>query len=364
MALKPKVKRQLARILPFGLIWLTTSWIFMFSDLALTGNRNLNPETDITLSWPIFLFATVSLISIGWLVGAIEMVFFERRFSGYSLTRKIISKFIIYLSLIITVIVITYPIAAAMELSLPIFHIEIWSKAWRFFQSITFLNTILQLSFSLFISLIYAAVSENIGHNVLLNFFTGKYHKPKIEHRIFMFLDMKDSTTIAEKLGHVKYFELLRKYYAMMSDSIINHYGEVYQYIGDEVVVSWEVDKGINNNNCIECFNSIKKQLKKQALAFEDKYGAIPYFKAGMHIGDVTTGEIGALKKEIVFTGDVLNTTARIQSMCKEYGQDLIISEELLHQLNTQIFSSTSLGEITLKGKTTKISLFGVTVRK
>src|SRR4030095_4669483 len=115
------------------------------------------------------------------------------------------------------------------------------------------------------ISLFYTEVSENLGQGVLNNFFRGKYHTPKEEERIFMFLDMKSSTTIAENIGHVKYFEMLREYFADLTDPIIEHVGEIYQYVGDEIVVSWKLNNGLQNNNCINCFFAMKSKIKAQA---------------------------------------------------------------------------------------------------
>ncbi|GAB4246305.1 MAG: hypothetical protein Tsb0034_25190 [Ekhidna sp.] len=208
------------------------------------------------------------------------------------------------------------------------------------------------------VCLIYSAVSENLGHHVFLNFLTGKYHHPKKEERIFMFLDMKHSTTIAEQLGHEQYFNLLRDYYEVMSDPIINTMGEVYQYIGDEVVITWKAEKGLKDNNCIKCFRQIKENMKHHADVFQKKYGLVPDFKAGIHVGEVTTGEIGALKKEIFYTGDVLNTTARVQGLCNENNTDLIITSDLLNGLdNPNQWNAEYIGELPLKGKSKPVKL-------
>ena len=265
------------------------------------------------------------------------------------------------MAMLLLAISITYPTASVIESGSSFLNREIWAKTGVFLLSPLFFNALLQLSFSLFLSLLYSEISANLGHDLLLNFFTGKYHKPLIEKRIFMFLDMKGSTTIAEQLGHVKYFKLLDEYYDLMSEPIINHYGEVYQYIGDEVVVTWEYPQGLNNHNCINCFFEIKQRLGLKHGYFKDQYGVVPDFKAGMHIGEVTTGEIGALKKEVVFVGDVLNTTARIQGMCSEYGTDLIISHNLEMELDeVEMISIDALGELKLKGKQEKIGLYSV----
>lgn len=348
--LSPKQKRNISRILPFGVIWLITGWVFLLAEVVATGNQNLNPDTAVTLTLPVLIFASLAVTSVGLLVGVIELVILERRFRHYSFAKKVGYKFLFYLILMMFIQAIFFPTATAIELNTSLLDQQIWIKTWQYFQSIVFINTMVQLSFHLILSLLYAAISENLGHQVMFNFFTGKYHKPRVENRIFMFLDMKNSTTIAEKLGHIKYFDFLQEYYEAMTDPIINHMGEVYQYIGDEVVISWKKDQGLKDNNCISCFQGIKDSLALMESQFKENYGIDPEFKAGIHVGEVTTGEIGALKKEIVFSGDVLNTTARIQALCNEHDESLIISEELKNQLPNKI-STRNLGEITLKGK-------------
>ncbi|WP_370086478.1 adenylate/guanylate cyclase domain-containing protein [Ekhidna sp.] len=359
--LSPKQKRNISRIIPFGIIWLVTGWVFLIAETVATGNQNLNPETAITLTLPVFIFASLAVTIVGLLVGTVELVILERRFRNFSFARKVGYKFLIYLTLMIALQAIFFPIASAIEHSTSLLNPQVWNKTGQYFQSIVFINTMIQLSFHLILSLLYAAISENLGHQVMINFFTGRYHKPRVEKRIFMFLDMKNSTTIAEKLGHIKYFDFLQQYYDSMTDPIINHLGEVYQYIGDEVVVSWKEDLGLNKNNCINCLKGVKESMKTLLSEFEKQHGIETGFKAGMHLGEVTTGEIGALKKEIVFSGDVLNTTARIQALCNTHDEILIISEELKNQLPEKL-ETRNLGEMTLKGKQVPMEVFGVKI--
>ena len=172
---------------------------------------------------------------------------------------------------------------------------------------------------------------------------------------------MQSSTTIAEKLGHVKYFEMLAEYYSDLSSSIIQHRGEIYQYIGDEIVVSWKLQNGLLNNNCLKCFFAMKEAIKNQSIKYNSKFGLLPYFKAGFHYGKVTTGEIGVIKKDIIFTGDVLNTTARIQGLCNTYKVDILISGQLLKKMNLDSeFRVEALGEKELRGRDEKVELFTI----
>ncbi|MEL6867746.1 MAG: adenylate/guanylate cyclase domain-containing protein, partial [Bacteroidota bacterium] len=209
----------------------------------------------------------------------------------------------------------------------------------------------------------YTEVSNHIGQTVLMNLFTGKYHHPIEEERIFMFLDMKSSTTIAEQLGHLNYFKLLKTYYADLSAPIIQHGGEIYDYIGDEIIITWKYKKGEVNNNCLHCFFDMKTALQQQAQKFQSTYGVVPTFKAGIHLGKVTSGEIGIIKREITFSGDVLNTTARIQGLCNQYEVDLLISGKLRQVLAPDPdLEMIALGIATLRGRNKKIDL--LTVKK
>lgn len=358
MELSPITKRNIAKVIPFGLIWLGLGWIFMFIEYAAIGDFDNASSTAIRVNTEILIFASIAVTLLGLLIGTIELVWLNKAFLNKSFVAKIIYKQIFYVVFLFLIIFLTFPIAASMELKTSIFDHQVWQKYLDFLSSITSASTFVQMSVSLFLCLIYAEISEHIGQNVLLNFFTGKYHKPKEEQRIFMFLDMKSSTTIAENLGHIEYFGMLKEYYNTFSDAIIRYNGEVYQYIGDEIVVTWEYEKGIANGNCLQTYLAMKNKLKLRSDYFAKRFGVAPSFKAGLHSGFVTTGEIGALKKEIIFTGDVLNTTARIQALCNQFGVDILLSKELAEQIEPPTSTQyKTLGQQQLKGRKESIEL-------
>ncbi|WP_425237956.1 adenylate/guanylate cyclase domain-containing protein [Ulvibacterium sp.] len=359
--LSPKTRRNIARIIPFGVIWLILGLVFITVEQVIIDSSGTSSSSGIRVDFEILVFGCLAVTGVGLLVGAIELLFLNKLFAKKSFLKKILYKLIIYFAFSFLVILILFPIAAAIELNTHVLDNQVWKKYHGFLNSTEYLSTLLQIMVSLGVSLMYAEISDNIGHGVLINFFTGKYHTPKEEERIFMFADMKSSTAIAETLGHIKYFELLKTYYYDLSSAIVNSFGEVYQYVGDEIVVSWKFEKGIQNNHCIQCFFNMKRDLKKKSDWYQKHFGISPDFKAGFHFGKVTTGEIGALKKEIIFTGDVMNTTARIQSLCNEHEIDIIVSDHLLSHLNLgKGFKIKSLGEHILKGKEKKIRISAV----
>tara|TARA_R110000868_G_scaffold407851_1_gene689695 strand:+ start:3597 stop:4694 length:1098 start_codon:yes stop_codon:yes gene_type:complete len=361
MSLTPKSKRRLQRILPFGIIWCLIGFFVLFIQEAATSHQNLNPNVVITLTPKVLAFAIISVTLIGLLVGAVEILWLGKLFNNKSFYKKIFYKLSFYSFFLIITIIIVYPIAASIELGVPPSNEKVLNKLSNFLISIDFLSTMISIAVSLFVSLFYSEISYNVGDAVLMNFFTGKYHKPIQEKRIFLFCDMKSSTTIAEHLGHIEYFKMLKAYYADFTNAIINHSGAVYQYVGDEIIISWKYEEGIKNNNWINCFLTMKQDLHKKADWYKDNFGLEPTFKSGFHLGEVTTGEIGTLKKEIIFTGDVLNTTARIQGLCNSHNVDILISEELIKELKPKHgFKVKSMGITELKGKEEKMELFTI----
>ena len=203
-------------------------------------------------------------------------------------------------------------------------------------------------------------VNDKFGPGVLWKLLTGRYYEPRDEERIFMFLDLRSSTAIAERLGHQRFFELLRELFQDVTKPVIESRGEIYQYVGDEVVISWPVERGLEDANCIACFFRIERTIAQKSGAYRDRFGVEPSFKAGVHVGLATVGEIGVVKKDIVYSGDVLNTTSRIQEECNRYGVDLIASSVLLGRIPAATYRAAAIGEITLRGKSEPLLLSAV----
>ncbi|MET0636050.1 MAG: adenylate/guanylate cyclase domain-containing protein [Chitinophagaceae bacterium] len=358
----PATRRNILRIIPFGIIWFVFSLVYTQLEKGLLGSLDYYPATDNPYNFErnIFLTPVFGLVT-GLLIGTIEVYILNKLFLHRSFTKKIVFKTLIYLAIIAAFLIALTVNANAMELGTGFLDKHAWHNTSAFFSDYSVLSVAVYMASIIAISQFYNEVSDNIGPVVLLNFFTGKYHRATSEVRIFMFLDMKSSTTIAEHLGHSRYFELLRNYYADLSDPIVNYSGEIYQYVGDEIVVSWRLKNGLKDNNCIRCFFAMKTALQKRAIEYDEQFGVTPSFKAGFHFGTVTTGEIGVIKKEIIFTGDVLNTTARIQSLCNSYQVDILLSGDLVNELETRPdIQFINLGVSELRGRDEKVELYTI----
>jgi adenylate cyclase len=356
-----KSKRQLLQIIPFGLITMVFGIVYSLVEQGILGEHATYPSTSNPYFFNPISAGFLALIS-GLIIGSIEVILLNKRFQKNSFLEKIIYKTIIYMFLITAFTLLISMFSVAIELKSTPFDKRVLTNSYKFISSFAFLSIEIYISLPVIFSLFYTEVSDNIGQGVLINFFSGKYHQPIEEERVYMFLDMKSSTTFAEQLGHVRYFKMLKEYYVDLSDPIIQYGGEIYQYVGDEVIVTWKLKKDFANNS-LNCFFAMKEALNSQAKKYQSEYGVIPTFKAGIHFGKVTTGEIGVIKKEITFSGDVLNTTARIQGLCNTYKVDLLISEKLGNAMEfNEAFKSKALGEAELRGRNERINLFTITM--
>jgi adenylate cyclase len=205
-------------------------------------------------------------------------------------------------------------------------------------------------------------MNRMIGANVLGYFVAGVYHRPKAEERIFLFLDLAGSTQLAERLGSARYFELLRRLVDALTEPVLETEGEIYQYAGDEVVITWPIETGLRAANCIRCFFAIRAVVARDSARYERDFGVVPTFRGGLHGGTVTAGELGDLRRQIVFVGDILNTAARLEEYAKRAGLELVASGGLLGQLALpQGIEATRCGELALRGKKASVAAYGLT---
>ncbi len=316
---------------------------------GLSYNYLFYPHTFVE-----FLEAGSIGLIMGLLIGILEEFVFKKAFHRISSLAVTLIRVFLYSVLISLILAAVLSIEIAFENG-----IEYGDAMVQYLKGPEFTRDYLfSLSF-IAIALFLLEIIQLIGKKNFFRLFFGLYRQPREVTRIFMFLDLKDSTSIAEKLGNKMYSALIRDFFYDISDAIILFKGEIYQYAGDEIIVVWPGKK--SNLNCIRCFFKMKGLVHKRHEYYTTKYGFMPSFKAGMHMGEVIVTTVGKLKKEIVYHGDVLNTTARIEGKCNELEQELLVSEDMLSMLQNQNdYLVTGVGIISLKGKSQDLPLYGM----
>lgn len=202
-----------------------------------------------------------------------------------------------------------------------------------------------------------------MGRTNFIRWFFGILSKPREEERIFMFLDMKSSTSIAEKMLHRKFSYLMQDIFNIMSIFELYH-GEIYQYLGDGAIISWKAQSGILDSYYLKAYFAFRKRISGREKYFKRKYNLVPEFKAGVHVGHVMVLQVGQTRRDISYNGDTINTAARIESMCTEYRQSLLISEDLYNRTEvTDGYLFKEIGRIKLKGKRKSTGIYQVKER-
>lgn len=220
---------------------------------------------------------------------------------------------------------------------------------------------ILFLAITIIIVQFFLLVDSFLGRGMLVKLFLGMYHKPKESKRIFMFLDLVSSTKIAEKNGDIQFLSLLQDFFFDLNEAAAEHKGEIYKYVGDEAILVWKLEGKKKNQRCLDFYFRLKQIIEEKQNTYLKKYEWIPEFKAGVHCGTVVMGEIGREKKEITYMGDVINTAARIESLCNEYNEKLFLSGELVNSLGKSENYVFQLREsLCLRGKEKETKIYNV----
>ncbi|MBN1117003.1 MAG: adenylate/guanylate cyclase domain-containing protein [Bacteroidales bacterium] len=324
----------------------------------LAGNENLiNSNKSFfqinTVYFTILIYST----SLSVLFSFFDFIFTDRilRFSPSRFI--IVFRIIAYLTIAIIIILYT-------EFSTENKFFEgIKTNGFKELSSKIDLSALRFLAFFLlcsFFNNFISSVIKRIGRSNFWLWSIGLLNKPREVERIFMFIDMKSSTTIAEKIHHKKFSHLVQDVFMDMA-IVDNYLGEIYQYLGDGAIISWSLKNGTKNQNCIQFFYSFTRIIEKRSRYYQRKYGLTPGFKAGIHVGKVMVLQVGKIRRDISYNGDALNTTARIESKCGELKKDLLISGALYHMLDENPkFKFKHIDTTKLKGKTKATDIYEV----
>lgn len=333
-----------------SIIWVVFAFLFLYNIILI--------EKELVTGRSLLLFS-VAFAIIGFVVSAALVFYLKSAFRHYPLWVSVLLKMAFTFGLFIL-------IAFVMLSSYFVFseHQTLDEFADSFYREVFltrgFMIFILDLAVMTLLTILIIEVTDKYGPGGFWSMMRGKYVNPRIENRIFIFVDINNATTIAEKLGHTKYFRLLRDFFAEITIPILANGGEIYQYVGDEVVLSWK-NTPLNKQRCFKFLRQSFFLLKRREPKFMKRYGICPTFKAGIHSGEVTAGVIGIIKKELVYSGDTLNTTARIRSKCHELDESFVVSGDFLHDFSTPFaYKVNEIGEMEFKGRSEKEKLFSV----
>lgn len=169
-----------------------------------------------------------------------------------------------------------------------------------------------------------------LGFRTLRSLVTGRYSRPRIEQKAFLLIDMKNSTGMAERLGPVRFHELLNDFFRDVADAALECEAEIHKYVGDEAILTWPGDSALTEGDVLACPFIALDCIAANGEKYRQRYGVVPEFRASLHYGEIVAGEIGDVRREIAYVGDTLNVAARLLEAAKTLGRDVLVSADLL----------------------------------
>jgi adenylate cyclase len=204
-------------------------------------------------------------------------------------------------------------------------------------------------------------VSNLLGPRTLFNFFTGRYHMPSQENRFVLFVDIAGSTGLAERLGGIGIHRLLDRTFRLLNGPVVDYRGEILGYVGDELIVTWPETVGAIESRPLRCFLAMRETLERASAEFEREFGAAPKIRGSLNFGPVIVGEIGAIKRAIVFNGDTMNTAARLEELSRSVDSGFLASRAAVDRFGPGAWSSLrDLGVMSIRGRADGISVMGL----
>ncbi|HTO30205.1 MAG TPA: adenylate/guanylate cyclase domain-containing protein [Pararhizobium sp.] len=208
-------------------------------------------------------------------------------------------------------------------------------------------------------------VRDLLGRDIFTSMLISRYRAPVKEERVFLFIDLADSTSYAERHGDLRAQQFLKALFAAFAEPVRRYNGAIDDYVGDAAIVTWPLARGVKHARCIRCVFDILDDIETNAEAWQKKFGQVPRLRAALHGGPIITAEIGIDRHKITYFGDTVNTTSRLEALCKSLNQQVLISTDLAQRMNVpDTFSLEDLGTHAVKGRGQALGVMALAGRK
>jgi adenylate cyclase len=318
--------------------------VSVIGSIAFVAAQGLTSASEIAagISYGLILSVSLAGISLFVLQGPMHMWL-----GGLSFTANLAVRSMIYAAIIVPTLF--------FQLGSVLIGQTVVPSAKAFWIAIIY-----AVSFVVLANLVIA-VTNIIGPRAFLNFFIGRYHTPVEENRFVLFVDIAGSTGLAERLGGIVIHRLLDHTFRLLTLSVVDYRGEVLNYVGDEVIVTWPERSGAIDCRPLRCFVAMRDELAHASGQLEREFGAAPRIRGSLHFGPVIVGEIGDVKRAIVFNGDVMNTAARLEELSRTVDGGFLASRAAMERFNsTPPFTVRDLGRLPIRGRADGIDVVGI----
>jgi adenylate cyclase len=309
---------------------------------SLTQGHTTPREIAVGISYGLLISAPLVGISLFLLEGPMRVWL-----GGLSFTANLMVRSAIYAAIIVPILFFQLGGVIAGVASDPS-HKTLW------------IDITYSVAFVFLVNLVLG-ITNIIGPRAFLNFIIGRYHTPIEEKRFVLFVDIAGSTGMAERLGGIAIHRLLDRTFRLLTLSVIDYRGEVLNYVGDEVIVTWPERSGAIECRPLRCFMAMRDELTRATSQLEREFGVVPRIRGSLHFGPVIVGEIGDLKRAIVFNGDVMNTAARLEELSRNVDGGFLASRAAMQRFDSAPpFAVRDLGRLAIRGRADGIDVVGI----
>ena len=341
-------RRRALRIWPA----LTVAWT-----IATIGANRLASIHDGSIKLYEFLTALIIGAITAYFMALVETRPLPRRTRRSGRGGDLVLRTLVYAAVAFVAVTFSY---LALELLLPglfddarrppLLEVITYYRFWIFIGLLLLAS--LAINFFLHLRLV-------VGANHLRALFTGRYREPVKQDRVFVFIDLIDSTAIAQALGPLKFTHFKHDFFSDLSDAVLGTRGQIVQYVGDEVMLTWLAADASATGGPLEFIALAHERLEQRADYYRATYGYLPRFRTGVHCGSVVVAEVGDIRRDIVYSGDVVNTAARLLQACRPNGHSVLVSRaaiELMPEAFRQNFVARAALE--LRGRSDLLDVY------
>lgn len=205
-------------------------------------------------------------------------------------------------------------------------------------------------------------VPETVVDNVVMHMDSLKLGGDKRTLSV-LFSDIRSFTTKSESLEAETLVPLLNEYLDSMTDVVFHHNGTLDKYIGDAIMAIYGAPVYYDNHAVLACKTAVNMMEKLVLLQSNWKDAGLDGIDIGIGIntGPMIVGNMGSQRRfDYTVIGDSVNLGARLESLNKEYGTHILISEFTCEQVKKEFTYLREVDQRTVKGKTRKVGIFEI----
>ena len=175
-----------------------------------------------------------------------------------------------------------------------------------------------------------------------------------------LFLDIRDFTVFSHTHPPEAVVDYLNVLFESMITIINRHHGIINKFLGDGFMAVF----GAPFSNGDDCRNAVRAALEiTNWVDGEVTAGRIPPTRTGIgiHCGETVTGHVGSnFRKEYTVIGDAVNLASRLESLNKEYGTRILVSENVWEKVRTETAAIGEFGPVRVKGRSTPVRVYSL----